>query len=63
MKDGSYCIDRVISLKEALRPLTLFSHVCFCFSSQVQVIFLYLQCQNLPEALLTKHLDIDDLET
>ncbi|KAK7176975.1 hypothetical protein R3I93_001040 [Phoxinus phoxinus] len=30
---------------------------------QVQVIFLYLQCQNLPEALLTKHLDIDELET
>ncbi|XP_051757248.1 active breakpoint cluster region-related protein isoform X1 [Ctenopharyngodon idella] len=30
---------------------------------QVQVIFLYLQCQNLPEALLTKQLDIDELET
>ncbi|XP_077083781.1 active breakpoint cluster region-related protein [Siphateles boraxobius] len=30
---------------------------------QVQVIFLFLQCQNLPEALLTKHLDIDELET
>ncbi|XP_016405234.1 breakpoint cluster region protein [Sinocyclocheilus rhinocerous] len=30
---------------------------------QVQVIFLYLQYQNLPEALLTKHQDIDDLET
>lgn len=30
---------------------------------QVQVIFLYLQFQNLPEALLTKHLDIDDLES
>ncbi|XP_058639531.1 active breakpoint cluster region-related protein isoform X4 [Onychostoma macrolepis] len=30
---------------------------------QVQVIFLYLQSQNLPEAILTKHLDIDDLET
>ncbi|XP_042582973.1 active breakpoint cluster region-related protein [Cyprinus carpio] len=30
---------------------------------QVRVIFIYLQCQNLPEAHLTKHLDIDDLET
>ncbi|KAK2913534.1 hypothetical protein Q8A67_001933 [Cirrhinus molitorella] len=30
---------------------------------QVQVIFLYLQCQNLPEAVLTKNLDIDELET
>lgn len=30
---------------------------------QVQVIFLYLQFQNLPKAHLTKHLDIDDLES
>ncbi|XP_042615621.1 active breakpoint cluster region-related protein-like isoform X2 [Cyprinus carpio] len=30
---------------------------------QVQVIFLYLQCQNLPEALLTKQLDFNELET
>ncbi|XP_026072394.1 active breakpoint cluster region-related protein-like [Carassius auratus] len=30
---------------------------------QVQVIFLYLQCQNLPEALLAKHLDFNEIET
>ncbi|XP_059363847.1 active breakpoint cluster region-related protein-like [Carassius carassius] len=30
---------------------------------QVQVIFLYLQCQNLPEALLTKQLDFNEIET
>ncbi|XP_073668189.1 active breakpoint cluster region-related protein isoform X2 [Paramisgurnus dabryanus] len=30
---------------------------------QVQVINHYLQCQNLPEALLTKPLDIDELTT
>ncbi|RXN21473.1 active breakpoint cluster region-related -like protein [Labeo rohita] len=46
-----------------LRPLVPRVDISQEVEVQVQVIFLYLQCQNLPEALLTKHLDIDELET
>ncbi|XP_039515491.1 active breakpoint cluster region-related protein [Pimephales promelas] len=46
-----------------LRPLVARVDISQEVEVQVQVIFLYLQCQNLPEALLTKHLDIDELET